>query len=166
MQELIHNFGLDWKLFLAQAINFFIVLVVLRLTVYKPLLEFLAKRRGKIEEGIAHGEEAERKLREAQEVKKEKLKEAEVEVVSMMRAAESRAAAETEKIMEAAARKEAGMMKTALERIEAEKAAERKKLYDEAVALVKKMIVKTVELDPKTFDDKLMEKVAKETIPA
>ena len=162
MQELVHNFGLDWKLFLAQAANFFIVLVVLRFTIYKPLLDFLAKRRVKIEEGIAQAEEAKQKLHEAQELKKIKLKEAEAEVVSVMKNAELRAKEETQKMMNEAAKKETELMKTALERIEAEKVSERKKLYDEAVTMVKRIIVKAVELDPKSIDDKLIEKVAKE----
>ena len=68
MQELIHNLGLDWKLFLAQAFNFLVVLVVLRLTVYKPLLGFLAQRRTKIEEGIMKSEEADRRLHESRKI--------------------------------------------------------------------------------------------------
>ena len=166
MQELIKNFGLDWKLFLAQAANFFIVLVVLRLTIYKPLLTFLADRKKKIEEGIMQAEEAKRKMQEANEVKKEKLKEAEAEVVTLMRAAETRAKGDAQKILDEAAHKEAGIMKTAMERIEAEKIAERKKLYDEAVTLVKKTIAKTVEMNPKSIDNALIEKAMKEHIPA
>ncbi len=165
MQELIKNFGLDWKLFLAQAINFFIVLVVLRLTIYKPLLKFLAERKKNIEKGIEKSEEADRRLHEVGELKKNKVKEAEEEVVKIMRSAESRAKEEAQKILDAAAEKEAGIMKTAMERIEAEKLLERKKLYNEAAALVKKIIVKTVELDPQSIDDKLIEKVAQEHIP-
>ena len=161
MQELVKNFGLDWKLFLAQAVNFFVVLVILRFTVYKPLLNFLAQRRKKIEEGIAHAEEAKRKLHEAQEVRREKIREAETEIVQLMRAAESRAQDETQKILDAAAQKEAGMMKTALERIEAEKIAERNKLYEEAVTLVKKTIAKTVEMNPESIDNALIEKAMK-----
>lgn len=158
MQELIHTLGLDWKLFLAQAANFFIVLVVLRLTIYKPLLGFLAKRKEKIEEGITKSEEADRRLHEADEVKKIKTKEAEGEIVKMMKSAESRAQEESQKIMDAAAKKEAAAMKAALERIEAEKANERKKLYAEAVDLVKKTIMKTVEMNPAVIDEKLIEK--------
>lgn len=166
MQELIKNFGLDWKLFLAQAANFFIILVILRFTVYKPLLAFLAERKKKIEEGLSKSEEADRRLHEIGELKKNKVKEAEEEVVKIMRNAESRAKEETQKILDAAAQKEAGIMKTAMERIEAEKIAERAKLYNEAVTLVKQIIVKTVELDPRSIDDKLIEKVAQDHIAA
>ena len=144
MQELIHNLGLDWKLFLAQAVNFLIVIVILRFTVYRPLLHLMAQRRKKIEEGLAKSEEAERRLLEVGELKKNKLKEAEAEVVQVMKSAEARAKEETQKILAAAAKKEAEVMKTALERIEAEKIAERKKLHEEAVSLVKKVIAKPV----------------------
>jgi len=166
MEGLIQNLGLDWKLFLAQAANFFIVLIVLRFTVYKPLLELLAKRKKKIEEGIAKSEEADRRLHEVGELKKNKIREAEEEVVKVMKNAESRAKEETKKILDAAAVKEAGIMKTALERIEAEKIAERKKLYNEAVGLMKNVIAKTVEMDPKHIDDALIETAMKKQLSA
>lgn len=44
MQELFSAFGIDWRLLIAQAINFAIVLVVLRVFLYKPVLAMLAKR--------------------------------------------------------------------------------------------------------------------------
>ncbi len=157
--------GLDWKLFLAQAVNFFILLVVLRLTVYKPFLHFLAKRRREIEEGIAKTEEAKRRFEEITELKKEKMKEAEREVAVILNRSELRAKEETQKIMEAAARKEIEMMKTAREEIEAQKAAERKRLHKESVALVKNILVKAVDMDPEKIDDALIEKAAKENIP-
>ncbi len=166
MEGLIQNLGLDWKLFLAQAANFFIVLIVLRFTVYTPLLELLAKRKKKIEEGVAKSEEADRRLHEVSELKKNKMKEAEGEVVKIMRNAESRAKEETQKILDAAAAKEAGIMKTALERIEAEKILERAKLHAEAVTLIKKAITKTVEMDPKYIDDALIEKAMKNQLSA
>ncbi len=162
---MLRGLGLDWKLFLAQAVNFFIVLVVLRLTVYKPFLHFLAKRRRGIEEGIAKTEEAKRRLEEITELKKEKMKEAEREVATILNRSELRAKEEAQKIMEAAARKETEMMKTAREEIEAQKAAERKRLHEESVALVKNILVKVVDMDPKNIDDALIEKAAKENIP-
>src|SRR3989344_3698060 len=140
MQELIHNLGLDWKLFLAQATNFFIVLVVLKLTIYKPLLDFLAKRKKKIEEGIAKSEEADRRLHEIGEIKKNKIKEAEEEVVKIMKSAESRAKEETQRILDAAAAEEVGLMKN--------------------------VIAKTVEMDPRHIDEALIEKTLKKHIPA
>lgn len=166
MQEMLHGLGLDWKLLLAQAVNFFILLVVLRLTVYKPLLRFLAKRRREIEEGIAKTEEARRRLEEIAELKKAKMKEAEGEVAEILSRSEARAKEEAQRIMDAAARKEAEMIKIAHEEIGAEKAAERKRLREESVALVKDILVKAVEMDPKKIDDALIEKAAKENVPA
>jgi F0F1-type ATP synthase membrane subunit b/b' len=46
MQEeagLLGQLGINWKLFLSQAFNFFILLIVLRAFVYNPLLEIIKK---------------------------------------------------------------------------------------------------------------------------
>ena len=45
MQELFSAFGVNWKLLIAQAVNFGIVLVALRYFLYTPVLEMLEKRR-------------------------------------------------------------------------------------------------------------------------
>lgn len=162
MQELIHNLGLDWKLLLAQAVNFFIVLIALRLFLYKPVLRMLATRREKIEEGLAKSEEAERKLHEAAELKKERMKEAEQEALRMMHKAEIRAKEEAEKILRAASDRDAAMAKAARERMETEKMAERKKIFEESAAFIRQAIIKTVEMNPKDIDEKLVEKAIKE----
>lgn len=52
-------FGLNWKLFLAQLVNFGIILFVLWKWVFGPLGEKLEERRGKIEQSIAKSREIE-----------------------------------------------------------------------------------------------------------
>ncbi|OGZ33915.1 MAG: hypothetical protein A2174_03465 [Candidatus Portnoybacteria bacterium RBG_13_41_18] len=63
MNELLNNFGIDWKLLVAQLINFAILFVLLRRFAYKPILNILRKRREDIEKGIKYTEEAEEKLK-------------------------------------------------------------------------------------------------------
>ena len=53
MEQLFSQLGIDWHLLLSQAVNFFLLLIVLRVFAYKPLLAFLHERRRKIEEGLA-----------------------------------------------------------------------------------------------------------------
>ncbi|MFA6495242.1 MAG: hypothetical protein WC246_03050 [Candidatus Paceibacterota bacterium] len=65
MKELIEKLGLDWRLLLTQAINFGIILVVLRFTVYKPALAILRKRKEKIVEGMEKAERADQTLQDA-----------------------------------------------------------------------------------------------------
>ena len=50
--ELLFQLGINWKLFLSQAVNFFILLGVLTFFVYKPLIKVIKERNQKISEGL------------------------------------------------------------------------------------------------------------------
>ena len=52
MQQLFDAFGINWKLLLAQAVNFAIVLIALRYFLYKPVLAMLEKRRALVAKGV------------------------------------------------------------------------------------------------------------------
>ena len=62
--EALANLGIDWKLLLAQVVNFVVVLLVLRRFAYQPMLRLLDERTHKIEKGLADAESATRKLGE------------------------------------------------------------------------------------------------------
>ncbi len=63
--ELLQSLGVDWKLLLAQLINFAILLAVLYKFLYKPLLKVMEERSKKIEDGLKNAEAAEKKLAES-----------------------------------------------------------------------------------------------------
>lgn len=69
--KLITALGLNYKILLAQFFNFAILLFVLWRFAYRPVFDILEKRRAKIAKGLDEGEEASKKLLEAQESKKE-----------------------------------------------------------------------------------------------
>ena len=52
MAELIHQLGIDWRLIIAQMINFLILMAILYRFAYKPLIKILEERRKKIEKSI------------------------------------------------------------------------------------------------------------------
>lgn len=58
MEELFSTFGIDWRLIVAQALNFGIVLVALTWLLYKPVLKTLDERREKIAQGVKDAERA------------------------------------------------------------------------------------------------------------
>ena len=64
MAELAEQLGLDWKLLLSQAVNFLLLLFLLRKFAYLPLLKILKERRARIEEGLAKATEADKRLLE------------------------------------------------------------------------------------------------------
>ncbi|MEA3293331.1 MAG: F0F1 ATP synthase subunit B [Patescibacteria group bacterium] len=64
MEELLKNLGINWKLLLAQIVNFAILLFLLKKLLYKPILKILEERRNKINEGLKRAEEIETKVNE------------------------------------------------------------------------------------------------------
>lgn len=63
--ELLQAFGIDYKILLAQLVNFAILFFVLYKVGYKPIFTFLEDRKRKIASGITMAEKAEAQLRAA-----------------------------------------------------------------------------------------------------
>ena len=89
--EALANLGVDWKLFLAQAVNFLVLLFVLRRFAYRPILEFLDERSKRIEQGLKDAEIAQTKLAEMETRKKEALVSARKSAMTIVEAAETSA---------------------------------------------------------------------------
>lgn len=62
MEELVKTFYIDWKLLVAQLINFFIVLGVLWKFALRPLRQTMDKRSAEIAKSLAQAKEIEKKL--------------------------------------------------------------------------------------------------------
>lgn len=161
MSELIAQLGIDWRLLLSQAANFLILLVVLRLFAYKPLLKLLKDRRTKIEEGVRKSEEADLRLAEANQMVKDRIKKAEEEALGLLRQTEAQAKQLEAELLEKAKEKEAAEIKSAELVIQAKMEEARRAMHQEAAEMVKKAIVKAVELDPEKVDQALIEKAVK-----
>lgn len=86
--EALANLGIDWKLLVAQAVNFLVLLFVLRRFAYRPMLEFLDQRSGRIEQGLKDAETAKTKLAEMEMRNKESLSLARKEAMGIVEAAE------------------------------------------------------------------------------
>jgi len=86
--EALANLGVDWKLFLAQAVNFVVLLFVLRRFAYRPMLQFLDQRSGRIEQGLKDADIAKKKLTEMEARNKEALVLARQEAKVILEAAE------------------------------------------------------------------------------
>jgi F-type H+-transporting ATPase subunit b len=161
MSELFHQLGIDWRLLISQAANFLLLLIVLRAFAYKPLLALMKERRKKIEEGLTQAAEAEKRLRDANDVMKDKIKEADQKTLAMLREAEGRAKEAEAGLMEEAHKKEAALMANAELVIEGKVNEAKRKIHAEAAALVREALIKAVELDPKAIDDAMIAKAVK-----
>lgn len=162
MQAFVSQLGIDWRLFLSQAVNFFLLLVILRLLVYKPLLRVLKERRVKIEEGLLKTEEAGRRLGEIDLISKERLKKAEQEALELLRRAEQNAKQTEEALLRSAKEKQEEILSSAQKVAESKREESLKNLYGESVGIVRAVLAKTVELEPKAIDEALIKKAVKE----
>ena len=88
MSELLTNFGIDLRLLLAQAVNFFILLFVLWKFAYRPILRILKTRKREIEKGLEFTKKAKEELQKTEEVREETLKKARVEALGIVASAE------------------------------------------------------------------------------
>lgn len=82
--EILKNFGVDYRLLIAQIINFLIVFYILRRFFLKPIIDVLKKRKQTIEEGLKNAERSKRALEEALVKEKEILKRAQKEAQALL----------------------------------------------------------------------------------
>ncbi len=163
MGELINQLGIDWRSLLSQAVNFLILLLVLRFFVYKPVIRILKERKAKVEEGLAKAKEADERLYQIEEIGKEKLKEAEGEALGILRKTEERAKGVETKLLEEAKRKEAEELEKTANLLKAKEEESRMAMKKEAAKMVKDAIIRTVELSPDKIDEALIRKAVEET---
>lgn len=162
MEQLLSQLGIDWKLLLSQAVNFFLLLIVLRIFVYKPLLQLLHDRRKRIEEGIEKAKEADIRLMEAEEMKRAKIKEGETTAMGILRKTETDAKELEARMLAEAKKKEATALANTQVMLRAREEESRREAEHEAAALVRHAIARTVELSPEKIDDALIAKAVQE----
>jgi F-type H+-transporting ATPase subunit b len=159
---LIGQLGIDWKLFLSQAFNFFILLVILRVFAYKPLLAIIKERNKRIIEGLEKAKQADVRLKEVDVIAKEKIKIAEQESISIIKNTEEKAKILEQSLQKKSEEKQKELMHQVQLSYQKQQEESKKIVLQEAAALVKKFIVKTVELKPEAIDDMLLKKAISE----
>ena len=163
MSDLIEQLGIDWKLLLSQAINFFILLAVLTVFVYKPILAKLKERKEKIESGLEKAKEADIRLKEIDQIAKNRLKEAEERSIVMLKETENKARLLEQDLIKRAEERQKELMKKAIESFNRKNEEAQKEILKEAGALLKKIFIKAVEMDPDKIDDALIKKAVSQT---
>ncbi|MEK7122490.1 MAG: F0F1 ATP synthase subunit B [Patescibacteria group bacterium] len=102
--EILTKLGIDWRLLIAQIVNFAILLAVLYRFVYKPLLGLLEKREKMIEKSVEDAKAIEERLRATEKGSEEILTKACVQAAALLeqaeKTAEERTRAATEKTKE------------------------------------------------------------------
>ncbi|MBI4224709.1 MAG: F0F1 ATP synthase subunit B [Candidatus Sungbacteria bacterium] len=154
MSEFITHFGIDWRLLLAQAVNFFLLLFLLKKFAYKPILAMLAKRRHEIEKGFELRREAEKTLKEADELRERTLQQARADSLAMVNEAEQAGKKRQEEIVAEGIKKGEALVHDAKRIILQEKAIMGEEVYATAHELVRKGLEKVLGKMPAGERDK------------
>lgn len=109
MDQLFAAFGIDWKLLIAQAVNFGVLFVVLTYLLYKPVLKTLEERRAKVAQGVLDAEEATNRLAGADEEATGKIQQAEEEAQQIVASARDEAGSERARLLKEAEERAAGI---------------------------------------------------------
>ncbi|MEK7616102.1 MAG: hypothetical protein AAB420_02770 [Patescibacteria group bacterium] len=162
MSELFHTLGINGKLLAAQLLNFLIVLVVLTFAVYKPLLAAMRKRRERIEYGLKGADEAEKQLAGIEVSRQQKMREADEQAMALMRETEQSGKKRFGEIVHGAEEKADYLLKEAAAMSKRRETEEMERLMKEAQGIIKEALIKTVELNPKDVDEKLISQALNE----
>lgn len=76
MSELFTNLGIDWRLLIAQAVNFLLVLFLLKKFVFSKVIRHLEERRTRIEQGLELTDKAKREMDRIEESRHRELEQA------------------------------------------------------------------------------------------
>lgn len=134
--KLLTAFGIDYKILLAQFINFAVLLFILYKIGYKPILEFIQERKSTIAKGLDDAKKAEASYHEALQKKESVVTEARTEAQKLISQAEKTAEEVREKAMAKTREEMKQMILDAKKDIE----LERQKMVDE----VKKDVITIV----------------------
>jgi F-type H+-transporting ATPase subunit b len=136
MADLIHAFGINWKLLVIQTVNFGLLLFVLHRFLYKPVLAMLEERRAMVEKGVTDAQAAEELLRTAEHEKGEIVSKAVLDANTLVNDAKKRGAAEEQKIVHAAQEKGFQLVAAAEKKAEEEKTRIMREAESEIAQLV------------------------------
>lgn len=136
MDSLISTFHIDWKLIIAQAVNFIIVLVVLKKFAYGPIVSVLEKRTKSIEDGLRNAEEAQKKLEESEVKKEEVIAEARKKSQEIIVAAEEQGKKLRDELKLASEQEAEKIIASAKSKIDADRDAMMREIKSQAAELI------------------------------
>lgn len=140
--DVLAKIGVDWRLLLAQGVNFAILFYVLRRFAYRPILDFLEQRTERIERGLKDAEAAQAKLAEMEVKEKAVLAAARVEARDIIVTAEEAAKKRDGEIHAQAEEKVKHLLEASRVKIEEERRKTLAEAKDEIAAVVNEAVEK------------------------
>lgn len=148
--KLFEALGLNWKILLAQLVNFGLLVWILHRYGYGPIIKFIDERRKKIEGGLEKARLVDEKMEQAKETEKEIIISAKKEAQKIV-SASTTAAKKNQEEMINKAHEEAQRI---LEASEKKALQEKARIIDEAKGEVAGLVVKATEkLIAKNIDE-------------
>lgn len=159
----MEGLGINWNLLVAEIVNFFILLLLLKKFLYKPLLKMLEERRVKIEEGVKKAEEVETTLQKIRALGEEIKEKGEKKAKDIIANAEKRSQEKARTILAGADEEKTRIIAAAKVAAEQERAASREQQGKEAIDLAFVLAEKVLKEEMnKEKDKKIIEKLIKE----
>ncbi|YCM43009.1 F0F1 ATP synthase subunit B [Verrucomicrobiaceae bacterium 227] len=160
-KEIGSNFGWKAPYFIAQVINFCLVLFVLKKFAFGPIQEILEKRRSAIADGEAKLVQIEQQLADSEKEKAALLDKANADAKRLITEAKTSAAALTEQKAQEAVTQAQTILSKAQEAARAERAAMSAELKQEFGRLV---VATTSRVTGKTLDDSDQKRISEEAL--
>jgi F-type H+-transporting ATPase subunit b len=150
----IATLGINLNMFVAQLVNFIVVLLVLWRFAYKPLVKILDDRSKKIEESLKQSEAIEVRVKQLEIEQKQIIASAKGEAMQILETAKQDADARKQELLAAAKKEVEHVVAQGKEQLQAEAKAE---LIQMAVVATKKILESEV-------DEKASQKIASDVI--
>ena len=141
ISKIIGDFGIDWHLILAQAVNFSVVAFILWKFAFKPVIATLEERQQKIASGLKYADEMKAKLEATQQESAAILKQASVDASRFVEEARKSAKDYLDKQTQETSVKVNDMLVKAREAVE----LEHKKMLADAHSEIARLVVVTTE---------------------
>jgi len=144
MEELVKIFHIDWKLLIAQIVNFAIVAWVLYRFALKPLMKILEKRNVEIDRSLDNAKQIETNLMMSQEEKNNLIVAAKKEANNIIEASRADGARQAQELLNKAKSEVSAVVQTAKQQIAEEKekmlAESRKEIGDLVITVTEKVL--------------------------
>jgi len=134
--NILGNIGFNWKVALANLVNFLIIFWLLNKFIFSIIRKNLSERKAKIEQGVEDAQKAETALMMAEEEKKGILKEAQIEAGAIAEDAFKKAKRTVEDSKKDAEKEAQVILKEADKTIEKKKAELEKELHRKTADMV------------------------------
>ena len=162
MDSFIETFHIDWKIIIAQAINFVVILFVLNFLLVKPLKKMMKERSEKIAGGLNDAKTNAELLEKTKKEYADIIAKAREEAHTIFQEGKKDAESKKAQMMEDTKKEVEGMISSGKKMLESEKSKMIEEAKQEIVSLVVSATEKLLESNQnEKFDDKVLNQIKK-----